>query len=215
MSGPLKAWINHTTPRARNIVRSILANSDAFGLTSQQIYDIAMTTPSSSDRTPSPLTHKLPKPVATGPPEPPNPDHPIRSMRYLKRFVLEDLAGRQEVVKVFVRRGAGGVDEHGNKLDLAKAKGMAEVSVMAGIQAKEAWLWRLIAGKNALPELLEKEDGPIPRVGPMVPDGVTLEEDDPDIEFDPFADDKGWTKENLKFVNVPVIDTRLPKYRLL
>ena len=59
-----------------------------------------------------------------------------------------------------------------------------------------------------LPEILEDERGPIPRVGPMVPDDKMLEEDE---GIDMFDDD-GWTKERLKFVNVPVIDTRKLHY---
>lgn len=121
--------------------------------------------------------------------------------------------GRNEVVKVHVRRGAGGEDEQGNKLDLVKAKGMQEVSAPIGVQTKEAWLWRLAQGKNALPDILEKEDGPIPRVGPMVPDDVDLEEGDVDV--DPFGGEEGWTKERLRFINVPVVDTRSPDHRKL
>ena len=132
----------------------------------------------------------------------------LNGYRYLKKYVLEDLAARNEVVKVHIRRGAGGVDEQGTRLDLIKAKGKANTSAFTNSRSKETWSWRLVTGKNSLPEILEDERGPIPRVGPMVPDNKMLEEDE---GIDMFDDD-GWTKERLKFVNVPVIDTRKLHY---
>lgn len=85
----LKTWIRHSTPECVKIVRAVLSShpKGGEGITTQEIYDLALKQFPDA-RGPAPLEKfypphargrggKIPMPV----PQPPNRDHPIRSMR--------------------------------------------------------------------------------------------------------------------------------------
>ncbi|CAL1700178.1 unnamed protein product [Somion occarium] len=204
MATVLKSWVTFSTPKARNVVRTILANSNKFGLTTQDIYHAAQ-----QQNIKSELVRPAKADLAPGRrpgPEPSNPNHPIPSMRYLKKFVLEDLAARGEIAKVHVRRIK--VGEFGEPVYYARAKGTVPVKADAIVTAgKEAWVWRLNTKGNALPPSLEDESGEPPVMGAMKPEGVDLENDEVDEdEIDIFGDDKGWTTKSIRFKNVPNLD---------
>lgn len=89
----LKTWISHATPKSRNIVRSVLsANPDLVGMTSQDIYHEALQRfPNENVDAPPPNVlspgqkgrfGRLPQPV----PDPPNRNHPLRSVKYVLCF---------------------------------------------------------------------------------------------------------------------------------
>jgi len=104
-------WTKHATPKARNMVRRVLQSSThPVGMTSREIYEqIHERFPDEKVPAPPPFTVQpimkgkygsKPKPI----PEPPHREHPIRSLKYLKKIVLEDLAREGEIVKVPMRR---------------------------------------------------------------------------------------------------------------
>jgi len=85
----LKAWIKYSTPECRKIVRDVLSShaKGNGGVSTQEIYDLALKQfPDAKSAAPPEKIYppgikgrggKIPMPV----PEPPNREHPIRSMR--------------------------------------------------------------------------------------------------------------------------------------
>jgi hypothetical protein len=85
----LKTWIRYSTSESRSIVRAVLSSHGKgnIGVPTQEIYDLAIKqfpdakTPTPPEKFYPPNARgrggKIPMPV----PEPPNRDHPIRSMR--------------------------------------------------------------------------------------------------------------------------------------
>ncbi|KAI0082529.1 hypothetical protein K474DRAFT_1767809 [Panus rudis PR-1116 ss-1] len=211
MSLKLKAWITYATPKARNIVRSVLANSGCVALTTQEIFDRAIKQ-YPHETSPSPPVYevesrqkgKQPKAM----PEPPFGEHPIRSVRYLKRLVLEDLVARGEVVKAHVRRGGAGDDGKGQKWDLIAAKGFAKAKAVTGIERKEAWMWLLT---SQLKTAQRGEEGTLADahvIEPPNPQQVKLEADNDDYTLDDFKEDGGWEHLKLSFKDVSPMKLR-------
>lgn len=85
----LKTWVRYSTSESRSIVRAVLSSHGKgnIGVPTQEIYDLAIKqfpdakTPTPPEKFYPPNARgrrgKIPMPV----PEPPNRDHPIRSMR--------------------------------------------------------------------------------------------------------------------------------------
>ena len=85
----LKTWVRYSTPKCRDIVSAVLSSHPKgnSGVSTQEIYDLAIKQfpdakgPSPPEKFYPPDARgrrgKIPMPV----PEPPNRDHPIRSMR--------------------------------------------------------------------------------------------------------------------------------------
>ena len=80
MKVPLKVWVNFATPRARNMVRKILAESNAVTMTTQEIYAVASSMPGSQTGT---VLKDRPERPGHALPQPPDSNHPIHSMRYV------------------------------------------------------------------------------------------------------------------------------------
>ncbi|OBZ70462.1 hypothetical protein A0H81_09708 [Grifola frondosa] len=171
----LKSWLTFCTPKSRNIVRNILkAQENGHVMTSQQIYQTARQQfPDEHDlikedvvvnyknepamkvnRRPTPPTSRMGRPAVPS-------NHPLQSLRYLKKVVMEDLVARDEVIKVRVWRGSGGVDEEGNKMDLIVHKGSDNQPVKSlSLPQKESWMWQLNAEKMILEEEPAESNGP-------------------------------------------------------
>lgn len=75
--------------------------------------------------------------------------------RFLKKSVLEELLAKDEIEKVHVRRGGGGEDEQGRKLDSLKTAGGPKEALPPDFRLpqKEAWFWRL---KSTMPSIDDK-----------------------------------------------------------
>lgn len=117
----------------------------------------------------------------------------IFSLRYLKKIVLEDLVARGEIEKIHIKRAAGGKDKDGVELDLIGGRGVQTTKAKTGIVAKEVWLWRLKRIPQKIdPHTLEKT---------YVTFEPKLEKDVGEEVF--LLSPEGWTKKNLRFVNVP------------
>jgi hypothetical protein len=149
----LKTWVNFSTPEARSIVRKILASTPhrELGLKTHEIYERA------HEEFPD-VTTDIPagKPIPTGlrnhggrfklakaVPLPPKMDHAIRSVKYLKKTVLEEMAMAQEIEKVHIKRGKLHEDGTRDISIVSKAHGKAEITSDLNMPMSNIWHWRL------------------------------------------------------------------------
>lgn len=186
------------TPQARNIVRHVFRHrQDVIGLDSHEIYETAFELYPHERGPEPPKVYGEPRsePVKRGWQLPPQPlDHPIRSMKYLKRIVLDYMAAAGEVEKVVVRP-TDERDEQGLRHQILRSKteGLIPVppekrhpAVLDSSQG--AWLWWYKGGLDRL-NLVEP-------VHPGVADQANIKdllrrEDDPEFGND------------IRFVDVP------------
>ncbi|KAA1476572.1 hypothetical protein DENSPDRAFT_843558 [Dentipellis sp. KUC8613] len=96
----LYTWKQQTTSVARNIVLQIIRSS-ATPLSTKDIFHQAVKV--HADRSQATWTGTR-TPTATDAPAPPNPDHPIRSVNYLKNVVIPDLVKRRQIEQVHAQR---------------------------------------------------------------------------------------------------------------
>lgn len=149
----LKTWVNFSTPEARNIVRKILASAPRreLGLRTHDIYERA------HEEFPD-VTTDIPavKPIPTGLrnhggrykpakaiPLPPKLDHAIRSVKYLKKTILEEMAMAREIEKVHIRRGKLHEDGTRDISIVSKAHGKTEITSDLDMPTSTIWHWRL------------------------------------------------------------------------
>lgn len=149
----LKTWVNFSTLEARSIVRKILASAPhrELGLRTHEIYERA------HEEFPDVTTDIPPgKPVPTGNrhhggrpkpaqaiPLPPKLDHAIRSVKYLKKTILEEMAMAQEVEKVHIKRGKLHEDGTRDISIVSKAYGKTEITSDLNMPMSSFWHWRL------------------------------------------------------------------------
>ncbi|KAG0707224.1 hypothetical protein DFH29DRAFT_771276, partial [Suillus ampliporus] len=96
-------WPRHCLPSARELVRSVILSSTT-PLSTKDVYKLTMKQPI-SDQLPEYNVPKIEYPTSvrgfTKQPSmrPPHPEHPVRSLQYLKRVVLLDLVDSKDVEK--------------------------------------------------------------------------------------------------------------------
>ncbi|KAG1892516.1 hypothetical protein F4604DRAFT_1565694 [Suillus subluteus] len=136
----LKTWVNFSTPEARSIVRKILASAPhrELGLKMHEIYE----------RTGKPIptglrNHGGRSKPAKAVPLPPKIDHAIRSVKYLKKTVLEEMAMAQEIEKVHIKRGKLHEDGTRDMYIVSKAYGKTEITSDLNMPMSNIWHWRL------------------------------------------------------------------------
>ncbi|TCD70025.1 hypothetical protein EIP91_005277 [Steccherinum ochraceum] len=105
-------WSKQSSPIARNMVRHVLSQSThPVGMTSAQIFEKIHEQFADVEKVPAPPPFKLQPgmkgrfgrpPIAV--PEPPHREHPIRSIRFLKRVILADMERESEIGKIVVSR---------------------------------------------------------------------------------------------------------------
>ncbi|KAF8578486.1 hypothetical protein K439DRAFT_1663709 [Ramaria rubella] len=116
----LARWSRLATPRGREIVLEILKSAYPQPLRTQELYErIRKEYPDEKLPAPVPIPPPLRSPkslaiTASGkvkkekpvpePVQPPHPDHPIRSLKYLKSIILGELTQRNQVSKVHSMR---------------------------------------------------------------------------------------------------------------
>ncbi|KAH9947225.1 hypothetical protein B0H21DRAFT_360806 [Amylocystis lapponica] len=173
--GFLKSFIPGVSPEARSLVRAVFhARPGAPGLTTQEIYAAVQEI--------RPNEHPIPRsPVKMLPqkgqrekrklalqklalerrtedrgPVDPKEVHPIRSVRFLKKMVLEDMAKRGEVCKVFLRGGAGGTDES-RQTQVLKEQFRATIPT-ANLPMQDVWLWRYVTEEERRQRLVAAQN---------------------------------------------------------
>ncbi|KAJ6624471.1 hypothetical protein B0H10DRAFT_723752 [Mycena sp. CBHHK59/15] len=143
----MKIFIKSGTMQTTHIVQDVLKLHSQLGLTTKEIYERAhIMFPGAKAEVPP---RQKPRPGARGgngklvqpPPEPPHWDHPIRSVAYLKRCVLEELQEQGVIEKVILRMGP--VPNDGSRMDTIRAKGADDVQVPAVAHKLLEWRWRL------------------------------------------------------------------------
>ncbi|KAG2135872.1 uncharacterized protein EDB93DRAFT_1254124 [Suillus bovinus] len=149
----LKTWVNFSTPEARSIVRKILASAPhhELGLRTHEIYERAHA------EFPDVTTDIPPgKPIPTGTrnhggrikpakpvPLPPKLDHAIRSVKYLKKTVLEEMVMAREIEKVHIKRGKLHEDGTRDISIVSKAHGKTDITSHLNMPESSIWRWRL------------------------------------------------------------------------
>ncbi|OJA14665.1 hypothetical protein AZE42_02408 [Rhizopogon vesiculosus] len=149
----LKTWVNFSTPEARNIVRKILASAPhrELGLKTHEIYerahkefpDVTTDIPPQKQIPTGLRNHGGRKAPVKPMPLPPKLDHAIRSVKYLKKTILEEMAMAREVEKVHIKRGK--LHEDGTR-DLSltsKGFGKADMKSDFKMPISDIWQWRL------------------------------------------------------------------------
>ncbi|TFY82144.1 hypothetical protein EWM64_g1872 [Hericium alpestre] len=131
----LYPYMRQATSEARAIVRSIISSSPT-PLSTRDIFSAAVKIPAKSASTKNSkfITDKM----ALAP----YPDHPIRSMGYLKHTVLPDLAAAKEIEKVHVK--LDGSHAEAEQQPAPTSKSSAKHATHAPSRAAgDAWLWKL------------------------------------------------------------------------
>ncbi|KAG8952011.1 hypothetical protein FRC04_005344 [Tulasnella sp. 424] len=137
-----------TTAAARNIIKNVIGTSTE-PLTTKELYQLSV------KKFPKATIPKESKPVLNygnpplkpkmgverkEPPSAPRPNHPIPSMVSLKRRILPDLVARKELVKVHVRRPAGGVLQAlANQSSSSQTSNQVDPST---VKMVDAWVWQ-------------------------------------------------------------------------
>ncbi|KAJ3768947.1 hypothetical protein EV361DRAFT_779449, partial [Lentinula raphanica] len=134
-----KTFIRFSTERSRELVREILRPHPTIGLRIQDIYNkIQQQFPDEAEKDSfiPPESH-LSQTI-----RPPNPTHPIRSLRHLKVTVLPEMKDLGEVHQVHIRQGTQADD--GTRLDRVNYKQHGgECWLPTGIKMAQEWRWRL------------------------------------------------------------------------
>ncbi|EMD40417.1 hypothetical protein CERSUDRAFT_70792 [Gelatoporia subvermispora B] len=152
-----KVWKTCATPEAVRIVVDVLKNArtDVPGLTTKQIFDAI------HDKYPDAKQASFPSKVVPAiqtnrksrqfsytldPRPPPLPevetrDHPVRSIRYLKKFVLEEMALNRLVEKIHLDKGELPDDVRREITPKIAPRNKKAIKL---ISRPDAWLWKLL-----------------------------------------------------------------------
>ncbi|KAG0707208.1 hypothetical protein DFH29DRAFT_1076467 [Suillus ampliporus] len=141
-------WPRHCLPSARELVRSVIVSSTT-PLSTKDIYNLAVKQigiQPISDQSPEYSVPKTEHPTIvrgfTRQPStrPPHPEHPVRSLQYLKRVVLPDLVNSKDVEKFCTKQTLSQAEiEHRLQTVTKAARKEQAVSLAA---PRSTWLWR-------------------------------------------------------------------------
>ncbi|KAK0430007.1 hypothetical protein EV421DRAFT_380191 [Armillaria borealis] len=139
----VQSYVFWSTSQARQLVRNVLMKEPKIGMHHQQLFnEIIEQYP--DEKLPTHLVpDSPPKPPVRGgaysKPAPALADHPVRSMRYLKKVILEDMLRLQEVEKVIVTQ------DHAEKRTRTKA---LFVKHPEPVNTTEMYRWRVVPGST-------------------------------------------------------------------
>ncbi|KAG7096996.1 hypothetical protein E1B28_004391 [Marasmius oreades] len=149
----VKTFISFATRTARDIVRRSL-EPFPLGLTSQNLYKTIHKQFPDAKENPDflPPSTKL---IEQGAPpkhlDIPHYDHPIRSMNFMKKVVLEQMLERDEVEYIYVKKEPS-PDRDGTRSRVKVVAGKRKNEIFEHVlnaldsQVKEEWRWRLVEG---------------------------------------------------------------------
>ncbi|KAI0278326.1 hypothetical protein BC826DRAFT_866315, partial [Russula brevipes] len=146
-------WSRQTSSEARNIVLGVIKSHDAPISTRdlfEKVVKVEAPPPSGEPLKPWERLRNVKYP-------PPHPDHPIRSVTYLKRIVLEELVRTQDVKKVHIKRVLSPAEIEQRMATMSKAQ-LKKTSVEALSQPVSTWLWQLVDKSKAPPRRAEEEE---------------------------------------------------------
>ncbi len=169
----IRVWNNQPLRPAVNIVRRVVFGSET-AVTIQELYKLALQQPYEGPK----LNHVFRPSKAASDPKPPNPEHPIRSMRYvantlimrdestlpftsyLRNVILPELERRQCIEKVHEKRELAPEEIEVRKNKLSKA---AQQNAQQHMTVS-VWAWkrrspRPVPKPKPVPEVFGKEVG--------------------------------------------------------
>ncbi|KAG5654543.1 hypothetical protein H0H81_000064 [Sphagnurus paluster] len=122
-----------------SLVRKVIEKTNApAGFTIHELYNLALKQRPSPDFAPPTPEPKLPVPKGTKQktevPAPPHPEHPVRSMAFMKRHILPFLECSQEIQKVRTERTAA---------PIAPKKGK-QAQTDTPLATQTVWVWKHI-----------------------------------------------------------------------
>ncbi|KAK0450428.1 uncharacterized protein EV420DRAFT_1563509 [Desarmillaria tabescens] len=142
----VKSYLFWSTFQARQLVRNVLMKEPQFGMHHQQLFnEIVRQYPHEKLPThliPLQAEHTRGPPVhggEYGKPEPALADHPVRSMRYLKKVILEDMLRLNEVEKIILTPDRDAKRTKTNAL---------YVKHPGPINATQMYRWRVVPGSQ-------------------------------------------------------------------
>ncbi|KAG7440504.1 uncharacterized protein BT62DRAFT_578965 [Guyanagaster necrorhizus] len=145
----IQSYVFWSTAQARQIVRNVLLKEPKIGMHHQQLFDeIVKQYP--TEKLPKhlvPVQAEIPRtPPARGgafvKPAPALGDHPVRSMRYLKKVILEDMLRLNEVERVIVTKDAKDKDSRRTR------RKALYVNHSEPVGAEQIYRWRVVPGSE-------------------------------------------------------------------
>ncbi|KAI9462790.1 hypothetical protein BJY52DRAFT_1146348 [Lactarius psammicola] len=150
----LLAWPKQASSEARNLVLEVL-KSHSEPLSTRELLEKVVKIPPPPVTSVEPLTPWA-RYLKNTKPAPPYPDHPVRSLSYLKRTILEDLVRTRDVKKVHIKRvlTPAEIEQRASTMSIAQLKKMSAESLS---QPVSTWMWQLV-DKSAKPIRESKDE---------------------------------------------------------
>ncbi|KAF8267170.1 hypothetical protein EI94DRAFT_1582411 [Lactarius quietus] len=151
----LLAWPKQASSNVRNLVLAVL-KSQSEPLSTREIFEkaVKVAPPPGSNVVPLTPSARYLKSVK---PAPPYPNHPVRSITFLKRTVLEDLVRTRDVKKVHIKRVLTPAEVEHRMSTMSKAQ-LKKTSAEALSQPVSTWMWQPV-DKSILPRREPKDEG--------------------------------------------------------
>jgi len=156
-----------TTTRAANGIVTRVLKFQPDPLSTKEIYSLALKEkPSPDDLIQSTQLKRATAwdiKQSQNSPQPPNPDHPIRSICYLKKIVLASLLSQGKIEKIHTKRILSDADIQQRLSSMSKS---SRKNKSASLSAPvDVWLWRLRAERLPVPKAIEEKETPGAEVG--------------------------------------------------
>ncbi|KAI0277995.1 hypothetical protein BGY98DRAFT_976171 [Russula aff. rugulosa BPL654] len=149
----LLGWPKQASSEARNIVLGVIKSHNE-PISTHDVFKLAVKVPAPPRSNGEPLT-RWAKHLRNCTPAPPHPDHPVRSLRHLKRTILEDLVRTRNIKKVHIKRVLSPAEIEQRMATMSKAQ-TRKTSVAALSQPVSTWMWQLVDKPRE--SSLEKKD---------------------------------------------------------
>jgi len=154
----LLAWPKQASSGARNLVLGVL-KSHGEPLSTRELFEKAVKVPRPPGPSREPLTPSA-QDLKKATPAPPYPNHPVRSLSFLKRTILEDLVRTQDVKKVHIKRVLTSAEVEHRMSTMTKAQ-LKKTSVESLSQPVSTWMWQPVDKSANRVRVTEDEDAKV------------------------------------------------------
>ncbi|KAI0263110.1 hypothetical protein BC834DRAFT_1043115 [Gloeopeniophorella convolvens] len=137
----LLAFPKQASSEARGIVLDVIRANNA-PLSTRELFEKSVKVPAPRSSSSRPLTAWA-RHLKTVTPLPPHPDHPVRSLSYLKHTVMEDLLRTRDVKKVHVKRVLNHEEIQQRLSTMTKAQ-LKKSSPDTLSQLQSTWMWQVV-----------------------------------------------------------------------
>ncbi|KAH9038524.1 hypothetical protein EDB85DRAFT_1932795 [Lactarius pseudohatsudake] len=152
MAQRLLAWPKYASSESRNLVLGVLKSHNE-PLSTRELFEKAVKVPHAPGANGEPLTPSA-QTLRNAIPAPPHPDHPVRSLTFLKRTILEALVRTRDVKKVHIKRVLTPAEVEHRMSTMSKAQ-LKKTSAEALSQPVSTWMWQPV-DKSATPVRVSK-----------------------------------------------------------